>query len=258
MAERPPYPKVAAAATGGRRTRVMIGSVPVGAGQFAVIAGPPTAWTRDQAVAQAEWLAAAGADVLHDGTSSQLGPSAQPLAHRIEIASAMREATGLPIAMGLTDPAELAEIAAVADVVQIAGVHMQNYTLLSELGRIDIPVVLRRGSTSLLDELLMAAEYILHGGNPSVLLCERGIRTFERAHEATVDFAAIPILQERSHLPVLVDPSENPSPRLIGPLAVAAAAAGADAVILELHGRQDELLRRVRTAAQITRPSANA
>jgi 3-deoxy-7-phosphoheptulonate synthase len=251
MPDSHPYRRVAAQATEGRPSTVTVGGASFGGGHFGVIAGSPTGAGVEQAVARARELAAAGATMLHDGTSSQTDPYARRVADRLEVAAAMREATGLPVAVGLTDPNELDDVAAGADAIQVAGFHMQNYTLLSELGRIDCPVLLRRGSAALIEELLMAAEYIVHGGNDQVLLCERGVRTFERAYEVIVDFAAIPILKEKTHLPVLVDPSEHRDPRIVYSLALAAAAAGADGVVLEVEEDPGDLVERLQRAAAI-------
>ena len=247
-----PYRRVASAATEGRPSTVAIGPAAFGGDRFGVIAGPCSGCPVEDAVEQARALAAAGAAMLHDGTSSQTDPYAKVRAEeRLEVVAAMREATGLPVAVGLTDPAELEVLAEGADAIQVAGFHMQNYTLLSELGRIDKPVLLRRGSAALIEELLMAAEYIVHGGNDRVLLCERGVRTYERAYDVIVDFAAIPILREKTHLPVLVDPSEHRDPRIMGALALAAAAAGADGVVLEMESDAGDLIERLADAAQI-------
>ena len=118
--------------------------------------------------------------------------------------------------------------------VQLAGYHMQNYRLLKELGQLDRPVILRRGTANTVDELVSAAEYVLVEGNPNVILCEHGIRTFERLYELTVDFAAVPLLKERTHLPIVVDPSSAAErPSVVSALALAAAAVGADGIILE-------------------------
>jgi 3-deoxy-7-phosphoheptulonate synthase len=131
----------------------------------------------------------------------------------------------------------------VADVIQIGARNMQNYPLLAEVGRSGRPTLIKRGLSSTLEELLMAAEYVLKEGNPNVLLCERGIRTFETAYRFTLDLTAIPVLKELSHLPVIVDPSHAAGRRsLVEPLSLAAAAAGADGVILEVHPRPEEAI----------------
>src|SRR5256714_11227876 len=134
------------------------------------------------------------------------------------------------------DIRDIDDVVEVADMIQIGARNMQNYTLLSEVGRTGVPALLKRGLSSTLEELLMAAEYILKEGNDRVLLCERGIRTFETAYRFTLDLTAIPVLKELSHLPVIVDPSHAAGRRdLVAPLSLAAAAAGADGIILEGH-----------------------
>jgi 3-deoxy-7-phosphoheptulonate synthase len=149
--------------------------------------------------------------------------------------------TGLPVVTELMDVRDLEPVLEVADVVQIGARNMQNYTLLAEVGRCGCPALLKRGLSSTLDELLMAAEYILKEGNPNVILCERGIRTFETAYRFTLDLMAVPVLKELSHLPVIVDPSHAAGRRdLVLPMSLAAAAAGADGIIVEVHPSPDE------------------
>jgi 3-deoxy-7-phosphoheptulonate synthase len=141
------------------------------------------------------------------------------------------------------DARDMEAVLEVADVVQIGARNMQNYALLSEVGRAGVPVLLKRGLSSTLEELLMASEYVLKEGNPSVMLCERGIRTFETAYRFTLDLTAIPVLKELSHLPVIVDPSHAAGRRsLVEPLSLAAAAAGADGIIVEVHPRPEEAI----------------
>jgi 3-deoxy-7-phosphoheptulonate synthase len=251
------YPRVSLHATAGRASVVRIGSARFGGGHFGRIVGAPVNVAPRRAITICASLAAHGADVLHDGTSSQADGHLRPIKRRLDLAKRLREETGLPVAVGLTDLADLEPVYKVADAIQLAAWRMQDYSLLSELGTIDKPVLLRRGSTALLDELLHAAEYILHGGNDQVLLCERGIRTFEPSYDVTIDFAAIPVLNERTHLPVLVDPSESRDPRFVAPLALAAAAAGSDGVVLELKRDPDDLLKRLAIAASVRpRPGA--
>ncbi len=154
-----------------------------------------------------------------------------------------KERTGLPIVTECMDVRDLEAVAEVADVIQIGARNMQNYTLLSEVGRTGVPALLKRGLSSTLEELLMAAEYILKEGNERVLLCERGIRTFETAYRFTLDLTAIPVLKELSHLPVIVDPSHAAGRRdLVEPLSLAAAAAGADGIIVEVHPQPEEAI----------------
>jgi 3-deoxy-7-phosphoheptulonate synthase len=154
-----------------------------------------------------------------------------------------KERTGLPIVTECMDVRDLEAVCEVADVIQIGARNMQNYTLLSEIGRTGIPALLKRGLSSTLEELLMAAEYILKEGNERVLLCERGIRTFETAYRFTLDLTAIPVLQQLSHLPVIVDPSHAAGRRdLVEPLSLAAAAAGADGIIVEVHPQPEDAI----------------
>jgi 3-deoxy-7-phosphoheptulonate synthase len=147
-----------------------------------------------------------------------------------------KEETGLPIVTVLMDARDLEAVSEVADVIQLGARNMQNYTLLTEVGRSGIPVLIKRGLSSTIEELLMAAEYVLKEGNESVMLCERGIRTFETAYRFTLDLMAIPVLKEQTHLPVVVDPSHAAGRRdWVLPMSLAAAAAGADGIIVEIH-----------------------
>ena len=151
--------------------------------------------------------------------------------------------TGLPIVTELMDARDVEAIIEVADVIQVGARNMQNYPLLAEIGRTGKPVLIKRGLSSTLEELLMAAEYVLKEGNPNVMLCERGIRTFETAYRFTLDIMAIPMLKELSHLPVIVDPSHAPGRRdMVLPLSLAAAAAGADGIIVEVHPNPEEAI----------------
>ena len=151
--------------------------------------------------------------------------------------------TGLPIVTELMDVRDIEAVAEVADVFQVGARNMQNYTLLTEIGRSGVPVLLKRGLSATLEELLMSAEYVLKEGNPNVMLCERGIRTFEGSYRFTLDITAVPVLKELSHLPVIVDPSHAAGRRaLVTPLSLAAAAVGADGIIVETHPRPEEAL----------------
>ena len=151
--------------------------------------------------------------------------------------------TGLPIVTELMDARDLEPVLEVADVIQLGARNMQNYTLLSEVGRAGRPVLIKRGLSSTLEELLMAAEYVLKEGNEDVMLCERGIRTFETAYRFTLDLMAVPVLKELTHLPVIVDPSHAAGRRsLVTPLSLAAAAAGADGIIVEVHPEPEEAI----------------
>jgi 3-deoxy-7-phosphoheptulonate synthase len=189
---------------------------------------------------------AAGAVMLRGGAFK---PRTSPYAFRglgeeaLEILAEAREATGLPVVTEILDPRQLERMESVADVLQIGARNMQNFALLSEVGQSRKPVLLKRGLSATIDELLLAAEYILAAGNPNVILCERGIRTYETATRNTLDVAAVPVLKALTHLPVIVDPSHaGGRADLVEPLALAAVAAGADGLIVEVHPRPKEAL----------------
>ena len=212
----------------------------VGGGQtFCLIAGPCTVESREQTLDVARAVKAAGASMLRGGAFK---PRTSPFAFKglgaegLEILAEARAETGLPIVTELLDAQHAELIAEHADVVQIGARNMQNYALLEVAGRLGKPVLLKRGLSSSLDELLQAADYILKEGNEAVVLCERGIRTFETATRFTLDLGAIPWLKLHTHLPVIVDPSHAAGDRrLVGPLSRAAAAVGADGLIVEVH-----------------------
>ncbi len=211
----------------------------VGGGDtFALIAGPCTVESRDQTLGVARAAAAAGASMLRGGAFK---PRTSPFAFQglgrpaLEILAEAREETGLPVVTELLDRQHADEIAEHADVVQIGARNMQNYALLEVAGKLGKPVLLKRGLSSSLDELLQAADYVLKEGNEQVMLCERGIRTFETATRFTLDLGAVPWLKLHTHLPVIVDPSHAAGDRrLVEPLSRAAAAVGADGVIVEV------------------------
>jgi 3-deoxy-7-phosphoheptulonate synthase len=211
----------------------------VGGGTFALIAGPCTVESLDQTLEVAESVAAAGASMLRGGAFK---PRTSPFAFKglgeeaLLILAEARRRTGLPVVTELLDTAHAGAISEHADVVQIGARNMQNYALLEVAGKLGKPVLLKRGLSSSLDELLMAADYVLKEGNPDVILCERGIRTFETATRFTLDLGAIPWLKIHTHLPVIVDPSHaSGDRRLVEPLSRAAAAVGADGIIVEVH-----------------------
>jgi len=223
-----------------------IGGRKVGGEHFALIAGPCTIETRDQTLTTADIVKEAGATMFRGGAYK---PRTSPYAFSglgqegLRLLSEAKERTGLPVVTECMDVRDLDAVAQVADVIQIGARNMQNYTLLSEVGRTGIPALLKRGLSSTLEELLMAAEYILKEGNERVLLCERGIRTFETAYRFTLDLTAIRVLKELSHLPVIVDPSHAAGRRdLVEPLSLAAAAAGADGIIVEVHPQPEEAI----------------
>jgi 3-deoxy-7-phosphoheptulonate synthase len=218
----------------------------IGGEQFALIAGPCTVESREQTLAAAHAVHAAGGLMLRGGAYK---PRTSPHAFRglgaegLRILAEARAATGLPILTECLDLRDLDDVLEVADVVQIGARNMQNYPLLTEIGRSGCPALLKRGLSSTLDELLSAAEYILAEGNERVILCERGIRTFESSYRFTLDLAAVPVLRERTHLPVIVDPSHAAGRReLVAPLSLAAAAVGADGLVVEVHPDPDSAI----------------
>jgi 3-deoxy-7-phosphoheptulonate synthase len=218
----------------------------VGGDHFALIAGPCTVESREQTLSTARAVEAAGASMLRGGAFK---PRTSPYSFQglglegLAILEEAREDTGLPLATELMDPRHVEAVVEVADVIQIGARNMQNFLLLSEVGKTDKPVLLKRGSSASVEELLMAAEYILKEGNPRVILCERGIKTFERSTRFTLDIGAVPVLKEETHLPVIVDPSHAAGRReLVPALARAAVAAGADGIIVEAHPKPEHAL----------------
>ncbi len=242
-----PYKLASAQLTHGERTVLEIDGRKVGGQNFAVIAGPCTVESRETLLQTARIVRDAGAAMLRGGAYK---PRTSPYAFQglgqegLRLLAEARAETGLPIVTELMDLRDIDAVLEVADVVQIGARNMQNYPLLAEVGRASRPVLLKRGLSAPLEELLMAAEYILKEGNHAVMLCERGIRTFETDHRrVTLDLMAVPILKELSHLPVIVDPSHAAGRRdLVLPLSLAAAAAGADGIIVETHPNPEEAL----------------
>jgi 3-deoxy-7-phosphoheptulonate synthase len=240
-----PYKLASSQIRHGERTVLDIGGRKIGGEHFALIAGPCTVESREQTLETARVVRDAGATLLRGGAYK---PRTSPYAFQglgqegLRLLAEAKAETGLPVVTELMDLRDLDDVLAVADVIQIGARNMQNYPLLTEIGRSGCPALLKRGLSATLDELLMAAEYILKEGNPSVMLCERGIRTFETDHRrSTLDIMAIPILKELTHLPVIVDPSHAAGRRdLVLPLSLAAAAAGADGIIVEVHPDPDE------------------
>jgi 3-deoxy-7-phosphoheptulonate synthase len=240
------YKLAAAAAAGGERTVLDIAGRKVGGEHFALIAGPCTVESREQLLETAHAVAAAGATMLRGGAYK---PRTSPYAFQglgragLRLLAEAKAQTGLPVVTEVMDARDLEPLLEVADVLQIGARSMQNYALLAEVGRAGRPVLLKRGFSSTIEELLMAAEYVLREGNDRVMLCERGIRTFENAYRFTLDLTAVPVLQELSHLPVIVDPSHAAGRReLVTPLSLAAAAVGADGIMVEVHPRPDEAI----------------
>jgi len=218
----------------------------VGGGHFALIAGPCSVETPEQVIEAARAAQAAGATMMRGGAFK---PRTSPYAFQglgregLELLAAAREETGLPIVTELMDPRDLEAVHEFADVIQVGARNMQNFQLLAEVGKASKPVLLKRGPSATIEELLMAAEYIVKEGNREVIVCERGIRTFETATRNTLDISAVPIIKLASHLPVIVDPSHSAGRLdLVLPLSLAAVAAGADGVIVETHPNPEHAL----------------
>jgi 3-deoxy-7-phosphoheptulonate synthase len=241
-----PYRLAAAERRHGRPTVLEIGGRRIGGEHFALIAGPCTVESRDQTLEAARIVQAGGASLFRGGAYK---PRTSPYSFQglgqegLRMLAEAKAESGLPVVTELLDVRDLDAVIEVADVVQLGARNMQNYTLLSEVGRSGVPVLIKRGLSSTLEELLMAAEYVLKEGNENVMLCERGIRTFETAYRFTLDLMAIPVLKELTHLPVIVDPSHAAGRRdLVEPMSLAAAAAGADGIIVEVHPEPEEAI----------------
>ncbi len=226
-------------------TVVDVSGVKIGDGNFAVIAGPCSVESRDQIVDVAEQVKAAGATLLRGGAFK---PRTSPYdfqglqADGLELLKVAKQATGMPIVTEIMNANHLPLFEDV-DLIQVGARNMQNFELLKELGRIRKPILLKRGLASTLKELLMSAEYIMAGGNEQIILCERGVRTFETYTRNTLDLSAVPMLKELSHLPVVVDPSHASGiSRLVKPMALAAAASGADGLMIEVHNNPAKAL----------------
>ncbi len=218
---------------------VKVGDVTIGGAQLVVAAGPCSVETEDQIAGIAEHVKAAGATLLRGGafkprTSpySFQGLKAEGLVYMMEA----RERSGLPIVTEITNPSQIEMFEQHVDMIQVGARNMQNFELLRQLGRLRKPILLKRGLSATIEELLMAAEYILAGGNDQVVLCERGIRTYETATRNTMDISAVPVLKKKTHLPIFIDPSHaGGQAYLVEPLALAGVAAGADGLIIEVH-----------------------
>ena len=219
-------------------TVIDVGGAKIGGGNFLCIAGPCSVETEEQICGVAVEVAKAGAGMLRGGAFK---PRTSPYSFQglgqegIRLLVEAKKASGLPIVTEIMDLSQLKYFDEV-DVIQVGARNMQNFELLKEMGHLDKPILLKRGMSSTLEELLMSAEYILAGGNERVILCERGIRTFETYTRNTLDVSAIPVLKSRTHLPVILDPSHGTGiAKMVPPMALAAAAAGADGLIIEVH-----------------------
>ena len=218
---------------------VEVGGVPIGPGSFTLIAGPCAVETPEQTLAAARMAQSAGATLLRGGAyKPRTSPYAfQGLGERgLRILAEVREETGLPVVTEVVDAADVPLVAKWADMLQVGTRNMQNFALLQAVGSAGRPVMLKRGMTATYEEWLMAAEYVAQRGNLDIVLCERGIRTFETGTRNTLDVSAVPVLQGLSHLPVIIDPSHSGGKRdLVVPLTRAAIAVGADGVIVDVH-----------------------
>jgi len=221
------------------RTQIPINGVSIGGDQFVVMAGPCSVESEKQIMETAEAVAAAGAKILRGGAFK---PRTSPYDFQgmegegLKLLAKAREATGLAIITEVMSDRDVSLVAEYADIMQIGARNMQNFALLKSLGQCGRPVMLKRGLSATIKELLMSAEYVVAHGNPQVMLCERGIRTFETATRNTCDISAVPVLNEMTHLPVIIDPSHAAGKRSLVPaLSKAAVAVGADGIIVEVH-----------------------
>ena len=219
-------------------TVITVGNAKIGGGHFCMIAGPCSVETEEQIIEVAEKVKAAGADILRGGAFK---PRTSPYDFQglkgegIRLLLEAKKATGLPIVTEIMN-ANYLDLFADVDIIQVGARNMQNFDLLKELGKTDKPILLKRGLANTLKEFLMSAEYIMSEGNQNVILCERGIRTFDTYSRNTLDLTAVPALHEMSHLPVVIDPSHATGKvRYVPPMALAAVAAGADGVMVEVH-----------------------
>jgi 3-deoxy-7-phosphoheptulonate synthase len=241
-----PYKLASSQLRQGARSTHEIAGRRVGGDHFALIAGPCTVETRDQVLTTARVVKDAGANFFRGGAYK---PRTSPYSFQglgvegLRLLAEAKAQTGLPIVTELMDVRDVEAVLEVADVIQVGARNMANFPLLSEIGRSNCPVLIKRGISATLEELLMAAEYVLKEGNGDVMLCERGIRTFEPASRFTLDLMAVPLLKEMTHLPIIVDPSHAAGRRdLVGPLSLAAAAVGADGILVEVHPAPDEAI----------------
>ncbi len=220
-------------------TVVNVNGVAVGGDKFVVMAGPCAVENREQVLTAARAVKEGGACILRGGAFK---PRTSPYSFQglgeegLKILLAAKRETGLPIVTEVISPELVPLVSEYADILQIGARNMQNYALLEAVGKVRKPVLLKRGMMSTIEELLMAAEYVLSNGNQQVILCERGIRTFEKATRNTLDISAVPVIKRNSHLPIIVDPSHAAGhTEFVVPLALAAVAAGADGIIVEVH-----------------------
>lgn len=229
------------------RSVVDVAGVPVGGDEVIIMAGPCTVESEDQVMETAAAVSAAGARILRGGAYK---PSTSPYSFQgmgvpgLEILRAAADRYGLKVVTEVMDVRKIDLVAEYADLLQIGTRNMQNYDLLREVGQSRVPVLLKRGMSAKIEEWLLAAEYIASNGNENIILCERGIRTFEPSMRNTLDLAAVPTVRSLSHLPIIVDPSQGTGKRdLIGPMSLAAIACGADGLIIEVHPNPDHAIK---------------
>ncbi len=229
-----------------RDTVIRVGDVAIGGEDFVIMAGPCAVESREQLLETARAVREAGAHILRGGAFK---PRTSPYSFQglgeegLRLLAEARKQTGLPVVTEVMDPQQVALVASYADILQVGARNIQNYALLHAVGESRLPVLLKRGIMCTVEELLMAAEYVLSHGNYQVILCERGIRTFEPYTRNTLDISAVPLLKQLSHLPVIVDPSHATGRwELVEPVSCAALAAGADGLLVEVHPRPEEAL----------------
>jgi len=226
-----------------QNTVINVGNVPIGNNKIPVMAGPCSVENEEQILETAKAVKKAGATILRGGAYK---PRTSPYAFQglgkegLKLLAKAKKITGLPVVTEILDPDDLDDVAEYSDMLQIGARNSQNYALLKRVGRYNKPVLLKRGMSTTINELLMAAEYVLSEGNQNVVLCERGIRTFETATRNTFDLNAIPVLKEKTHLPIIADPSHGTGYwQYVTPMALAAIAAGADGLMVEVHIRPE-------------------
>lgn len=227
-------------------TIVDVSGIPIGDSEVVVLAGPCAVESEEQLMATARAVKAAGAKVWRGGAFK---PRTSPYSFQglreegLRLLAQARAETGLPVVTEVMDARHLDTVCRYTDMLQVGSRNMQNFTLLEEVGRVKRPVLLKRGMSATIEELLQAAEYVMKGGNHKIVLCERGIRTFETSTRNTLDLNAVPVLKKRSHLPVIVDPSHGTGHSwMVPPLAGAAVAVGADGLLVEVHCKPHEAL----------------
>ncbi len=229
-----------------RATVIRVGESSVGDGKLQIIAGPCAVESREKYLEVAQTVKEQGATMLRGGAFK---PRTSPYSFQgleeegLEILAEARALTGLPVITEVMDPRMIETVSRYVDVLQVGARNMQNFFLLRELGKVDKPVLLKRGPSATIEEWIMAAEYIISSGNPRVILCERGIRTFEQYTRNTLDLSAVPLVKQLTHLPIIVDPSHGTGKwKLVEPMALAAVGAGCDGVMVEVHQNPSEAL----------------